>query len=139
MCTTESEKESTEKSEKKDTGKEIVYWEDLKFTGTENYYRHALGCYLTDGVKHMAEELECYWFLDIIVSYLREVKRAGEGCALLHVNKKNCSAVFLLTDLNGEKILSQPIEFTHCKENLRVWILPGDNMNEWIILLPSEY
>ncbi len=38
------------------------------FTGTENWYRHALfrQFLYTDGVKFLAGEAECYWLLDRI-------------------------------------------------------------------------
>ena len=42
------------------------------FSGTENYYRHMGGLLLTDGVKFLADNADCYWLLDIIASYQRE-------------------------------------------------------------------
>src|SRR5690606_28571932 len=34
------------------------------FTGTSAYYRYLAGSLLTDGIKHLGDEYQCYWFLD---------------------------------------------------------------------------
>ena len=39
------------------------------FSGTEQYYAYFFGFVFTDGVKIIAEEEQCFWFIDCIVSY----------------------------------------------------------------------
>jgi hypothetical protein len=38
--------------------------------GTDAYYRYTMGFTLTDGVRAVAEIGECFWLLDVIISYL---------------------------------------------------------------------
>ena len=45
-----------------------------QFNGTEQYYNH-LGFNYTDGIKFLADNAECYWLLDAIVSYQQELAR----------------------------------------------------------------
>jgi len=50
---------------------------DLRqFTGTENYYRHALNRHIlfTDGCKYVADEGGAYWLLDLIACAQRYEK-----------------------------------------------------------------
>ena len=47
-----------------------------QFTETENYYKHFAGVKYTDGVKFMAEKLNCFWFLDVIASYQPKLRDA---------------------------------------------------------------
>ncbi|WP_235130095.1 DUF6876 family protein [Chryseobacterium indicum] len=49
-----------------------------QFTGTEHYYSYILGIVLTDGVKSVADEEQCYWFLDCIASYQTSQKFLDE-------------------------------------------------------------
>jgi hypothetical protein len=51
---------------------------DLRqFTGTENYYRHALNpkILFTDGAKYVADRGGAYWLLDLIALAQRYEKR----------------------------------------------------------------
>lgn len=38
------------------------------FSGTENYYKHLLGIYYTDGVKYLAQECQAYWLINAIAT-----------------------------------------------------------------------
>lgn len=46
------------------------------FTGTEGYHRISNHCLLTDGAKHLAENADCFWLMDIIDSYMLLTKRS---------------------------------------------------------------
>jgi len=39
------------------------------FTGTEHYYQHSPKLVYTDGVKHLVQNADAYWLLDLIGSY----------------------------------------------------------------------
>lgn len=45
------------------------------FCGSENYYKHLLGIYYTDGVRYLASNAECYWLIDAIGSHQPRAKR----------------------------------------------------------------
>lgn len=44
------------------------------YTGTEQYYIHQLGLKFTDGVFAAREMFECYWLIDDIAIFRKEVK-----------------------------------------------------------------
>jgi hypothetical protein len=48
-----------------------------QFTGTENWHKLMMNHTATDGVMHVCEELKCYWFLDVILSYQMDEKLIG--------------------------------------------------------------
>jgi len=45
-----------------------------QFTGTENYYKY-LNLNLSDGVKYLCDTCQCYWLVDLILSYQSKAKK----------------------------------------------------------------
>jgi len=45
------------------------------FSGSEDFYRHFLGIYYTDGVKYLAENAQCYWLIDAIASHQPKLQK----------------------------------------------------------------
>ena len=116
------------------TAKEIQ--ENLPyFTGTETYFQYYFGIKFTDGIKYLADNAECYWLINIIVSYQVDPKVKEEGFQVykLKVNADK-SALVEITDGNKNILAKQDIEFTDFPlEEIEIWCI--DN----IVLLPSEY
>jgi len=113
--------------------------EDLtQFTGSENWYRHALNpkVLYTDGARHVAVEGGAYWLLDIIATAQRYKKRvAAEPFQVwrLYVRQDN-SATLTCEDGNSKTVYTQEIEFTDfpiC--GITLWFSNG------VIYLPSEH
>lgn len=106
-----------------------------QFTGTEHYYSYILGIVLTDGVKSVADEEQCYWFLDCIVSYQTSQKFLDEEFQVWKINrvqdeKFNLSA----SDGNENQLLSVEIPFSDFFfEEFTIW-KEGN-----VLLLPSEH
>ncbi|MDR4895110.1 MULTISPECIES: DUF6876 family protein [unclassified Chryseobacterium] len=103
--------------------------------GTENYYQYNTGHYLTDGVKEIAENENCFWFADIICSYqyLNKFKNTQYQKWILE-RVKNCEFKVTASNLDdGEILITQeiPLSDFYFKELV---FLKKDN----IILLPSE-
>jgi hypothetical protein len=42
-----------------------------EFTGTERYYLISRRHLLTDGTKFLADQAQCYWMMDALLSVLR--------------------------------------------------------------------
>src|SRR5882672_7220245 len=84
---------------------------DLRqFTGTENWYRHALNraVLFTDGAKYVADTCGAYWLLDEIALLQRFEKRvAGEEFQVwtLSVNPDR-TAMLACGDGNGNEVFS---------------------------------
>ena len=47
----------------------LVATESRQFCGTTHWYKHLLGIVYTDGVKWLAEKLQCHWLVDDIAFY----------------------------------------------------------------------
>jgi len=109
-----------------------------QFTGTENWYRHALNSAVrfTDGAKHVADAGGAYWLLDEIALAQRYVKKvAAEEFQLWKLTvKTDRTATLVCQDGNYRTVYSKRIEFTDFPLN-EISLYCTDST----ILLPSEY
>jgi hypothetical protein len=115
------------------------YWTNHAFTGTESYYRVWTNLVATDGVKEMADELNCYWALnDIAVMLVPQIEAIEDTFAVVkvHVDLKTNEADILLDDGNYNVYYTYHVPFTDLKCNLRLFLQKGEN---WVVMLPSEY
>lgn len=106
-----------------------------EFTGTENWYRHFLGGLYTDGVKHMAETFQAYWFIDLVFSHQTAPKVKAQPFQKW-VLTRNCHNRFTAscTDGNGNELALQEITFSDFSDDqLTLFFCDG------VLLLPSEY
>jgi hypothetical protein len=81
------------------------------FTGTEQYYSYLNGTTLTDGSKALAEKFKCWWLLDVIASYQKELQHEEFQVWMLTVNDDK-SALVQATDGNHNVLRQQIIPFT---------------------------
>jgi len=100
---------------------------------TDFYHKHAFGILYTDGARALAENFECYWFLDIIVSYQHELK--GNDFQVWKLRKNEDGPVTAsCTDGNDGVLKAQEIPYTDFKaDEATLWVELG------VILLPSEH
>ena len=109
-----------------------------QFTGTENWYRHAINrkVLFTDGAKYVADQAGAYWLLDeiaIIQPYNKSVAAESFQVWKLKVNDDR-SAQLTCEDGNHNVVYTKRIEFTDFPpEGITLWCT--DNT----ILLPTEY
>lgn len=87
-----------------------------QFTGSENWYRHAINRNVsyTDGAQHVAEHGGAYWLLDeiaIIQPYNKRVAAEEFQVWKLAVRPDH-SAVLTCDDGNGNIVFTKAIEFT---------------------------
>lgn len=104
-----------------------------EYTATDNYYRHPLGIVYTDGVRALATRFECYWFVDVIASYQRQLKL--EPFQVWRLDKKDDeSAVVTCTEGNDRILQTQRIPYTDfAADEATIWLVDD------VALLPSEY
>ena len=105
------------------------------FTGTESYYSYLLGLLLTDGVKTIADEEQCYWFLDCIASYQFEEKFKQEEFQVWKIKRiQDTKFKLTATDGNNNVLISQDIPFSDFFfDELTIWKETN------VLLLPSEH
>ena len=102
--------------------------------GSEGGHRYIGDIVITDGIKEVAEKEECFWFLDIIISYqfYPEFKNATDQ--VWELNRiKDCEFEVIASDTYGNILVIQKIPFSDFFfQELKVY------MKDKIILLPSE-
>lgn len=120
--------------------------------GTEHHYKHTLCSYLlyTDGIKDMAETLQCYWLVDMIASYIPDMfkfanKMSSDRFVFPTVVAENNKATFKIISerYNGDEakevaLIKQRIPFTDLPDGEYKLYLEY-NGSKWVLFLSSEY
>jgi len=103
------------------------------FIGTSRYHMYLFSNCLTDGVRQLAEQFHCYWFLDIICSYTYDLKNHQFQVWTL-IKAVDSSAIIECSDGNDKILMRQKIALTD---------FPADKAVVWkedgVLLLPSEH
>jgi hypothetical protein len=106
------------------------------FIGTEQYYKTLLPHIVyTDGAQALFEQFQCYWLMDIVVSYQIEKKFREEEFQTWKLTvKEDASWIVKADDGNGNVLVTQKGEYTDFSaESAELWLSHG------VIMLPSEY
>lgn len=110
--------------------------EMAQFTGTEHYYRHALGRMMyTDGVKLFAENAGggAYWLLDIVGTELMQIHELEQFISI-KLNAQDNKVDISAKDGNYTSLYKRHIEFTDCPDGeWEFYLIDG------IMLLTREY
>jgi hypothetical protein len=117
------------------------------FTGTEQYYRHALmrPVLYTDGVKYLADTAESHWLVDKIASLQLEPKIGKEPFQVWRLAVSDGSALLTCTD-GGKSTNNGVADILH-SEHIPFTDFPLDEIDLWVekdgshavILLPDEH
>lgn len=111
---------------------------DLRqFTGTENWYRHAIArnVLYTDGIKYVAEKAGTSWLLDEIALAQSLPHIKAEPFQRWHLQvRPNHTALLTCDDGNYNIRLSKEIEFTDFPLDEIAIYMTGS-----VIMLTSEY
>jgi len=101
--------------------------------GSDNLYRYNFGLLITEGALALAQQFECFWFLDIICSYQSKVR--GEDFQSWRLTKHDGNkATVTCDDGNRNILITQNIPFTDFKADEAVLWCEGN-----VILLPVEH
>ena len=105
-----------------------------QFTGTQHYYKDFTGLLFTDGVKYLADEVGCYWLIDLVGSHQPDVGYVRFQLWKLEVVEELSAVVTMREDIGQPVLVRQTIPYTDfpLKEFSFYCI---DN----IMLLKSEY
>ena len=115
--------------------------------GTDNYTKispFAPNLLATDGTIHMAEELQCYWLLDIVASYMTHIqilsnKIKNEFFVVRPSKLEGNKALFTIDEGNDDDIfnITQKIPYTGLKMNVRMYLQTDGKY--WTLMQTSEY
>ena len=108
-----------------------------QFTGTAQYWRVARQFVITDGVKYLAETLECFWLIDAAISHLLEIG-TDDWFVLIITDVQGGKATLIYEDGNGQEHARQEIGYTDLPlSTVRLYAVWDSE--RWVIMLPSEY
>lgn len=107
------------------------------FTGTGKYYRIFPKFLITDGVKYLADNAECYWLIDAIFSHLT-ILGNSDWFVMARLKVNGSKAVLTLEDGNGTIRVQQKIPYTDFPMPEQVLYVCWDGQY-WVLMLPSEY
>jgi hypothetical protein len=111
------------------------------YTGTEQWYRHALNRSVTytDGVRHFADAAGAHWFLDILATEIPPFAKR-EGFLAIKMVVAKSKAKIAADDGNGKVLWKRAIRFTDCPEGEWMFFMaPGGPQGTIVIMLPSEW
>lgn len=107
-----------------------------EYNCSDNFYRYNFGLIITEGVKALAEKFECFWFIDIVASYQRDLKNEEFQVWKL-VKNPDASAIVTAENGNGVILKTQRIQWTDFSASeCTCWVEAGEAL---ICLLPSEH
>ena len=109
-----------------------------QFTGTEHYYEHRtignIKVLLTDGVHYLREEAQCYWLIDVILSYQYKLhKESFQVWTLKKIGSKGWDII--AEDGNKNQLAFQRISYSDfpIEDGITLFLSDG------VVMLPSEY
>jgi hypothetical protein len=116
----------------------VLEQELRNFIGTERYYRLRRDLLVTDGVKHLAEQAECFWLLDLYWSHLLGIDHIANPFTVLKMTVQKSAAYVVIEDGNDNVLAQQFVEYTDFP--LASIMLYGCwAEQEWVVMLTSEY
>lgn len=116
--------------------KDVSYYKNPHAIGTEDYHQSiSKSLVFTTGIKAMAEELQCFWAIDVVASYSNKF---NDDFMAAYFILDNGGCDFYLTDGNDNVIVHQRIPFTDLTQNLNLFVSRADS-DRYVLMLPSEY
>ena len=106
-----------------------------RFTGTSKYYQNFFGIKYTEGVSFLANEVKCFWLLDLISSYQFDKRVKNETFQAYDLRVfADRSAIVTISDGNDRILAKQWIDYTGFPfSKFTLWYEDG------VIVLPSEH
>ena len=114
--------------------------------GTTDWYKHFTGFLYTDGVKYLADTLNCHWLLVDFGEFLRE-HSSQDFLSLRFARDSDLIFNVKITDGN-ENVLGKR---QYCMSNLvidenlppemalRIFLVFDQGLNKHVAMIPSEY
>lgn len=101
-------------------------------TGTDSYWQEG-PLIFTDGIKAMVEELEAFWILDVVRSYLAQLSAYEFLVVYFDVFDNQTCLFHAKPDSDLPDIVSQQIDYTDLKASLAMYLIGG------VLLMREEY
>jgi len=105
---------------------------DPYYNGTDTYWKHPFGLIYTDSVRDFCEDKDAYWTLDVVASYLPQIKHYDFLVIYFDVADSRCS-FYAREDLGTPDVVRQEIEYTDMPVSIKLYFSDG------ILMFPSDY
>jgi hypothetical protein len=105
-----------------------------RFHGTQRYDRDFDGLLVTDGINYLVDRAGCYWLIDLVGSYQREVQDVTFQLWEVEVVEGISAVVTMREDTNKPVLVRQHVPFTDFPLE-RFTFYCADN----VMMLKSEY
>ena len=110
---------------------EITYF-DPGYTGTDHYWRQPTsGLQYVDSIKDFCEDHKAYWILDVVGTYLPQLKKYDFVVLFFDVCNKACT-FYAREDTDEPDIVRQEIEFTDMDVAIKLYYENG------VLCFPSD-
>ena len=118
--------------------------------GTENYYMYSEilgnGFHITDGVALFTKKFNAFWLLDMLYSYLPQIRKTGDNFFVVTVTVKNTGTFEVIREVYNEET-GESENKTVCKQSRFYTDLPKTPKGKTykfyfidnVLLLTSEY
>ncbi len=83
-----------------------------RFHGTQRYYRNSDGLLFTDGIKYLVDRAGCYWLIDLVGSYQREVQDVTFQLWEVEVVEGISTLLTMREDTDKRVLVRQHVPFT---------------------------
>lgn len=105
---------------------------DPCYHGTDTYWKHPYGLLYTDSVRDFCHDKKAYWTLDVVASYLPQLKGDDFLVVCFDVEENRCS-FYIKEDTGMPDIVRQEIEYTDMPVSIKLYLADG------VLMFPSDY
>jgi len=94
---------------------------------------------MTDGIKYLADTLECYWLLDIVGSYQHKLRTCDFQLWRIEVLVDNSALVSMREDTNEPVVIIQEVPYTDFPVGVFEFYAERNETGNVTLLLKSEH
>ena len=109
-----------------------------QFIGTEHYYRLLPTFVVTDGLKYLMDEADCYWLAQLYGLHLVDVDFNENPFTVLKFVRKGEGGIVNIEDGNGAVLARQGLDYTDFPLD-QYSLYACWNGEVWVGMLTSEY
>ena len=109
-----------------------------QFIGTEHYYRLLPTFVVTDGLKYLMDEADCYWLAQLYGLHLVDVDFNKNPFTVLKFVRKGEGGIVNIEDGNGVALARQGLDYTDFPLD-QYSLYACWNGEVWVGMLTSEY
>lgn len=115
-----------------------------QFTGSDTFHKWSIMFrrdVMTEGVRWLAENAECYWLMDLIASHqsTSSVRKEEFQTWILTKSKSSSGALAVAEDGNENRIASQRVKYTDFPLDTIKFFAVRNELGGITIMLPNEY